>query len=50
MSRIELQMKRQEELGGKDDSNQTDAGKKKDERKSSFSPSIFVRRYLPFMK
>jgi hypothetical protein len=50
VSRIELQIKRKEELGGKEEALKEITKKKEEGRKSSFSPSIFVRRYLPFMK
>jgi hypothetical protein len=57
VSKIEISMRRQEELGGgaspliqKKSATTVDSMPKKEERKSSFSPSIFVRRYLPFMK
>eukprot|EP00347_Sterkiella_histriomuscorum_P010566 403375794 len=45
-----INQRRRDELGGKKVSDISLDVKREDQRKSSFSPSIFVRRYLPFFK
>ena len=49
-SRLELKGANRLAQGVKEEEKESEKGGKKDERKSSFSPTLFMRRYLPFIK